>query len=86
MNNLSTIEIISGIALIVASIFIILVVLLQDSKEGGLTSAVGGGMNDSFFGKNGGRTKDAKLSRITKIMAAIFFIVTLVVNIITSYS
>lgn len=81
--ELGVVGVICGILLILSSLVIILVVLSQDSKDqGGLASAIGGGSNDSFFGKNSGRTKEAKLNRITKIAAAIFFIATLAVNII----
>jgi|GEM_PF-97023 len=63
---MSVIEIVAGALLIVASLVIILVVLAQDTKEQGLTSAIGGGYNDSFYGKNGSNTKDAKLNRLTR--------------------
>ncbi|MDE6150218.1 MAG: preprotein translocase subunit SecG [Ruminococcus sp.] len=81
---MSGIEIVAGILLILASLVIVLIVLVQESKEQGLTSAIGGGANDSFYGKNSSRTRDAKLSRFTKVAAVIFFIVTLVVNIIVA--
>ena len=78
---MSVIEIVAGALLIVASLVIILVVLAQDTKEQGLTSAIGGGYNDSFYGKNGSNTKDAKL-RLTRISAILIFVITLAVNII----
>lgn len=78
------IEIIAGALLIVASLVIILIVLVQESKEQGLTSAIGGGSNESFYEKNTGRTRDAKLSKFTKAAAIILFVVTLAVNIISS--
>ena len=78
------IEIVAGVLLAVSSIVIILIVLVQDSKEQGLTSAIGGGYNDSFYGKNSGNTRDAKLNKITRICAVILFIVTLAVNIVAS--
>lgn len=81
---MSGIEITAGILLILASLVIVLIVLAQESKEQGLTSAIGGGSNDSFYGKNSSRTRDAKLSRFTKVAAVVFFIVTLVVNIIVA--
>lgn len=76
------IEIAAGILLAVASIVIILVVLVQESKEQGMTSAIGGGYNDSFYGKNSGNTRDAKLNRLTRVCAIILFVATLAVNII----
>jgi len=81
---MSGIEIAAGFLLIVASLVIILIVLIQESKEQGLTSAIGGGANDSFYGKNSGRTRDAKLSKFTKFAAIIFFVVTLVVNVLAA--
>ena len=50
--SMSIIEIAAGVLLALASIVIVLVVLVQDSKDDGLTSAIGGGYNDSFYGKN----------------------------------
>ena len=75
-------EIVSGVLLLISSIFIILVTLLQESKQQGMTSAIGGGSNDSFYGKNSGRSREAKLAKLTTVMAIIFFIVTLVVNLV----
>lgn len=78
------IGIICGVLLIISSLVIVFVVLAQETKDqGGLTSAIGGGSNESFFGRNGSRTKEAKLNKITKICAIVFFVATLVVNIIT---
>ncbi|MEG0615423.1 MAG: preprotein translocase subunit SecG [Oscillospiraceae bacterium] len=79
---MSVIEIVSGILLLISSIFIILVTLLQESKQQGMTSAIGGGESDSFYGKNTGRTREAKLIRVTEVMAGIFFVVTLIVNLV----
>ena len=75
-------EIVSGVLLLISSIFIILVTLLQESKQQGMTPAIGGGSNDSFYGKNSGRSREAKLAKMTTVMAIIFFIVTLVVNLV----
>lgn len=82
---MKTIEIVAGAILIIASLIIILVVLAQESKEQGLTSAIGGGYNESFYEGNKGRTKDAKLSKFTKFSAALIFIITLAMNVIVSY-
>ncbi len=79
---MTTLEIISGILLLLSCVAITLIVLIQESKEQGLNSAIGGGSNDSFFASNKNRTRDAKLSRITRVAAVILFIVTLAVNFI----
>lgn len=80
--NMSVIEICAGVLLALVSVIIILVVLVQDSKDDGLTSAIGGGYNDSFYGKNTGNTRDAKLNRLTRNSAVILFIVTIAVGIV----
>ncbi len=82
---MSVIEIVAGVLLIIASLTIILIVLVQDSKEQGLTSAIGGGSNESFYERNTGRTRDAKLSKFTRASAIVMFIVTLAVNIISQF-
>ena len=66
-----------GAVLIVASIMIIVLVMLQQSQQQGLSGAIAGG-SDSFFDKNKGRTKEAKLAKITKIVSSIFFVTALV--------
>lgn len=82
---MNVIQIVSGVLLIISCLIIILVVLIQDSKDEGMTSAITGTANDSFFGKNGGRTREAKIAKFTKFAAFIFFGVTLLVNILAVY-
>lgn len=83
---MGTLEIISGVLLLISSLFIIVVTLLQEDKQQGMNSAIGGGSNnDSFYGKNSGRSREAQLVRVTTVMAIIFFVVTLLVNIVPSF-
>ena len=62
------------------TIFLIIVVLLQESRSAGLSGAISGGA-DTFFGKSKGRTMEQKLVKLTKISAIAFFILTLGVTI-----
>lgn len=80
---MGAIEIISGILLILCSIFIVVITLMQSQKQQGMTSAVQGSNNDSFYGKNSQNTREKALERLTKIVAVIFFVVTIAVNIIS---
>lgn len=83
---MSVVEIIGGVLLLIASLFIVLVTLLQESKQQGMTSAIGGGVNnDSFYGKNSGRTREAKLEKLTRIMAIVFFVITLAANVVPAF-
>ena len=77
-------EIISAICLILSCIFIIIMVLMQDSKKG-MSQAITGGSSDNFYQKNSGRSKEAKLARMTRTAAILFFVVTLVVNVFAVY-
>ncbi|MPN16892.1 putative protein-export membrane protein SecG [bioreactor metagenome] len=74
---MSTYQIVLASLLIVSAIIIIVVVLLQESKTAGLSGAIAGGA-DTFFGKNKGRTIEAKLEKWTKYVAIFFFIVSIV--------
>ena len=81
---MSVMEIVAGSVLILVSLILVLIVLSMESKDQGLTSAIGGGYNESFYGKNGANTKDAKLGKIARVCSVLLFIVTLAVNIVVS--
>ncbi len=72
-------EMIGGVVMVLMSIAISLLVLLQEGSKGGGITALTGGDSDSFFGKNGGLTRDAMLYRATRFCAIVFFVVTIVV-------
>lgn len=79
---MSVLEIVSGIVLVLCSIFIVVITLMQSQKQQGMTSAIGGSNNDSFYGKNSQNTREKALERLTKIVAVIFFVVIVGVNVI----
>ncbi len=78
---MSAIEIIAGILLIVSCVLIIVLVMLQSSKGSGLSGAIGGGAYADARGKT--KANEAKLAKLTKVFAVIFFVITLAVNIVT---
>ncbi|MBQ8201514.1 MAG: preprotein translocase subunit SecG [Clostridia bacterium] len=61
-----------GIVIILAALFMIVTVLLQSSNAKGL-GAVAGEM-ETYFGKNKGKTIDAKLALGTKIASVVFVV------------
>lgn len=73
-----------GAVLIVSAIVIVVSVMLQQSQQQGLSGAIAGG-SDTFFDKNKGRTMESKLANITKIFAAVFFVVALVAVIVFAF-
>lgn len=81
---MSTIDLIGGIFLIIFAVFLILVILLQESSNARLSGTISGGA-DSFFGKNKGRTFDARLHRLTRLVAILFIVVTVAVQLLNIY-
>lgn len=77
---MSALQYVLGAVLIILAIFLIIVVLLQESRSAGLSGAISGGA-DTFFGKSKGRTMEQKLVKLTKISAIVFFVLTLGVTI-----
>lgn len=77
-------EIISAILLLVACIVLVVLVMLQESKDK-MSQTLTGGTNESYLGRNSGRTLDAMLAKITKIAAIIFFVLTILVSVFTVY-
>lgn len=61
------------IALIVVSVAIITVVILQSGRSAGLSGAITGGA-EQLFGKKKARGLEAVLSRMTVILAVLFFV------------
>ena len=74
-------EIIFGVVLIILSICLVVLVLLQEGNQKGLSGAIAGGA-ETFFGKNKGRTIEAKLVKLTKIIGIAFFVLALAAKII----
>lgn len=73
-----------GAVLLIASIIIVVLVMLQQSKQAGLSGAIAGGA-DTFFGKNKGRTMEAKLAKYTKVIAIVFMVVSLAAVILFAF-
>lgn len=81
---MSIFEIISAIVLIIACVFIVVVVLLKDTKTQ-MSQTISGTAGDSFFQQNKGRTKEAMLNKATIAAVIIFFVMAIAVNIINVY-
>jgi len=80
---METLEIIGGVVILVISLITIILCLSQEQKsQDSMTAALTGASADSFYGKNEGRTKEAILSKITRTLSILLFIVVLAVNII----
>lgn len=79
-------EIIIGAVILVICIFLVILCVVQGKKDQGMTSAITGSQNDSAFSKNGTRTREAQLARITKVLSVLFFVTIFVLNIINAFA
>jgi preprotein translocase subunit SecG len=70
---------------IIFAISIIIIVLLQTSKQAGLSGSIAGGA-ETFFGKNKGRTIDAMLSKYTAIAAVAFLFTSVALYLLIKYT
>ena len=78
---MSVIRVILTVIYILLGVAISIVILMQEGKSNGLGSAIGG-MADSYWSKNKGRSMEGGLVKATTIMAVLFFVLALVLNII----
>lgn len=79
---MGTLEIIIGAAILLVSLIITIICLMQEQKPQNATSALSGASNDSFYDKNKGRTKEARLKKITTVLTVLFFVMILFMDIV----
>lgn len=80
---MSAIEIVAGVLMILSSIFIIGIVLSQESKGQGLSGVITG--TEMMSGESRTRSKEARTHRATKIAAIVFFALTILVNVVSIF-
>ena len=66
---------------LLCGLIVIGIVLFQSGKSAGLSGAIGG-VADSFMAKNKAKTWDSKLAKLTKWVALLFVVFTLVLSLI----
>ena len=76
-------EYLIGAIIIIFSIIIIAIVLLQEGRQANLGAISGAA--DSFMDKGKARTLDAFLSRWTKIVAIVFFVLVFAGMLVTTF-
>ena len=64
---------------ILVCIFLTIVVLMQESKQNGLSGAISGAA-DAYWGKNKGRSMEGNLEKWTKILMVVFFVLAVILN------
>ena len=74
-----------GILLIVMSVFLVIAVLMQSSKDHRLGASIAGGA-ETFFGKQKGKSMDAMFNKLTTVIAIVFVVLVLVLYFIAPSS
>lgn len=83
---METLQLVMSIILGILSLFLIGVVLLQESKSSGLPSgAIGGGESETFFSKHKSRSYEGRLAFLTKASAIGFVIISIGLVFIQKY-
>lgn len=62
----------------IVSVALAVLILMQEGKSAGLGAISGAA--ETYWGKNRGRSMEGTLERITKILAVIFFLITILLN------
>ena len=70
-------QIIVSIVYFIVALALVAVVILQSGKSAGLSGAIGGGA-ETFLAKNKAKSVDSKLAKMTKWVAILFMVLTLV--------
>ena len=62
---------------VLVCIALTVVVLMQEGKSAGLSGAING-VADTYWGKNKGRSMEGAMEKLTKILAAVFVVLSIV--------
>ena len=78
---MGTLKLVLTVVDVIAAVFLTAVIMLQSGKSAGLSGAIAGGV-DTFLSKNKAKSWDAKLAKMTKWVAIVFMVLTLVLCLI----
>ena len=67
------------VVFIIICIALTVIILLQEGKSAGLGAISGAA--DTYWGKNKGRSMEGKLVTITKVLAVLFVVIAIILNI-----
>ncbi len=68
-----------SIIYLILALVLTAVVILQSGKSNGLSGAIGGG-SETFLAKNKAKSLDARLAKLTKWIAILFVVLTMVMS------
>ena len=75
---MTTAQLVLSIIYFVIALALIAIVMLQSGKSAGLSGTIAGGA-DTFLSKNKAKSADARMAKMTKWVAIVFLVLTLVI-------
>ena len=75
---MTTPQLILSIVYFIVALALIAIVMLQSGKSAGLSGAIAGGA-DTFLSKNKAKSADARMAKMTKWVAILFLVLTMVI-------
>ena len=75
---MEVLRIVLTVLFVIDCIGLTVIILMQEGKSQGLGSIAG--MAETYWGRNKGRSMEGNLVKATRIMAVLFFILALVLN------
>ena len=75
---MDVLHIILTIIQVICAVGLVVIVMLQTGKNG-LSGAITGS-SEGFMARNKGASKEAQMAKLTKIIAAVFLVLTFVLN------
>ena len=78
---MTALQYVLAILIILVSIVIVALVMLQESKQQGLSGAIAGAA-ESFFGKNKGKSTEAKMKRWTWVCLAVLAVLSILLYVL----
>ena len=75
---MAVLKMILTVIFIIVSIALTVVVLMQQGKNAGLGAIAGGA--ETYWGKNKGRSLSGMLVKITRVLAVLFMVLAIVLN------
>lgn len=75
---MEALRIIVTVLYVLICIALVAVVIMQEGKSAGLGAL--NGTTDTYWGKNKGRSIEGKLELITKVLAVLFIVISVVLN------
>lgn len=76
--EMAALKIVLTVLFIIVCIALVVLVLMQEGKSAGLGAISGAA--ETYWGKNKGRSMEGQLVKITKILAVLFMVLAVVLN------